>query len=76
MIKFPELDEIKKKLPIVLYGAEFWDSVVNMDVLVKFGTISPEDVNLFHRADSVDEAFEFVTDQLSGYAVEHPGIGL
>lgn len=68
--------KIKKKLPIVLYGAEFWDSMVNMDTLVKFGTISPEDVNLFHRADSVDETFDYVTGQLTEYAVEHPGIGL
>lgn len=68
--------KIKKKLPIVLYGAEFWDAVVDMDVLVKFGTISPEDLNLFHRVDSVDDAFDFVTDQLTEYAVEHPGIGL
>ena len=68
--------KIKKKLPIVLYGAEFWDTVVNIDVLVKFGTISPEDVNLFHRADTVDDAFDYITTQLSEYAVEHPGIGL
>jgi uncharacterized protein (TIGR00730 family) len=68
--------KIKKKLPIVLYGSDFWDKVVNFDVLVEFGTISPEDVDLFHRSDTVDDAFEFITSELKDYALGHPGIGL
>jgi uncharacterized protein (TIGR00730 family) len=68
--------KIKKNLPIVLYGSEFWDEVINFDALVRFGTISPEDVNLFHRSDSVDDAFDYVTTQLTEYAVGHPGLGL
>lgn len=68
--------KIKKRLPIVLYGSEFWDKVIDFDVMIKFGTISPEDVNLFHRSDSVDDAFEHITTQLTEYAVGHPGLGL
>ena len=68
--------KIKKNLPIVLYGSEFWDEVINFDALVRFGTISPEDVNLFYRADSVDDAFDYITTQLTEYAVGHPGLGL
>ena len=68
--------KIKKRLPVVLYGHEFWEKVVDFDALVRFGTISPEDVNLFHRADTVDDAFTYVTTQLTQYAVGHPGIGL
>jgi hypothetical protein len=68
--------KIKKNLPIVLYGSEFWDEVINFDALVRFGTISPEDVNLFYRVDSVDDAFDYITTQLTEYAVGHPGLGL
>ncbi len=68
--------KIKKRLPVVLYGHEFWDRVVNLDALVEFGTISPEDLDLFHRSDTVDEAFSYITQQLAEYAVGHPGIGL
>ena len=28
------------------------------------GTISPEDVGLFHRSDSVDDAFDYITGRL------------
>ena len=68
--------KIKKRLPLVLYGSEFWEAVVNFDALARFGTISPEDVNLFHRSDSVDDSFDYITRQLSEYAVRHPGLGL
>ena len=68
--------KVAKRLPIVLYCSEFWDEVINFDALVRFGTIAPEDVNLFHRSDSVDNAFDYITTQLTEYAVGHPGLGL
>ena len=56
--------KIDKKLPIVLFGKEYWDSVLNVDAMVKSGTISPSDVDLFLTTDSIDEAFEYVTSGL------------
>ena len=35
--------KIKKHLPIVLYGSEYWDKVVHFEPMVECGTISPED---------------------------------
>jgi uncharacterized protein (TIGR00730 family) len=57
--------KIKKRMPIVLFGASFWNQVIDFDKLVEFGTISPSDLDLFLRTDSVDEAFEYITGQLS-----------
>ena len=57
--------KIRKKVPIVLYGKEYWDRVVDFDALVEFGTIDEEDLKLFHRADSVDEAFDYLTRELT-----------
>ena len=68
--------KIKKAMPIVLFGKEFWDGVLNLDVLVKYGTISPSDLDLFMTTDSVDEAFEFLTTELEAKALSHPGVGL
>jgi uncharacterized protein (TIGR00730 family) len=65
--------KMKKRLPIVLFGAKFWDEVINFDALVRYGTISPEDVNLFHRTDSVDEAYELITKALTESALGSPG---
>ena len=68
--------KMKKRLPIVLFGAKFWNEVVNFDALVRFGTISPEDVDLFHRTDSVDEAFDILTRSLVENALPVPGATL
>jgi uncharacterized protein (TIGR00730 family) len=56
--------KIKKRLPIVLFGKDYWDSILNMEPLVEYGTISPEDLDLFYRTDSVDEAYDYLVTEL------------
>lgn len=68
--------KIRKRLPIVLFGHEFWDRVVDFDALIEFGTISSGDVHLFHRTDSVDDAFEFITRELTAHGLDSPGVRL
>jgi len=57
-----------KHVPVILYGKEFWNDVINIPKLVEWGTISPGDLNLFHMADSPEEAFEIIkTDFEANY---------
>lgn len=49
-------------LPIVLFGREFWDGIVNWEALAEAGTISPEDLGLFHYVESGEEAWTFVEE--------------
>jgi uncharacterized protein (TIGR00730 family) len=65
--------KMKKRMPIVLFGAKYWDEVMNFDALVKYGTISPEDLGLFHRTDSIDEAYDIITRGLTQDALGSPG---
>jgi uncharacterized protein (TIGR00730 family) len=62
--------KIKKRMPIVLYGTEYWDQVLNFEPMIRYGTISPEDVNLFFRTDSIDEAYDFVVRELETHALK------
>jgi uncharacterized protein (TIGR00730 family) len=64
--------KIKKRLPIVLYGTEYWDEIIHFDAMVRYGTISPEDTSLFFRTDSVDEAYEYITRELETHALKKP----
>jgi len=68
--------KMRKNLGIVLFGTEFWDKVINFEALIEHGVISREDLALFHRTDSVDEAFELVTRHLTEYALAERGAGL
>jgi uncharacterized protein (TIGR00730 family) len=54
----------RKTMPIVLFGDEFWDEVVNFDALLKWGMISASDLSLFLKTDSVDEAFNYLRSRL------------
>jgi uncharacterized protein (TIGR00730 family) len=40
-----------KPVPIFLYGSEYWKRLINFDVLVDEGAISPEDTKLFKYVD-------------------------
>ena len=64
--------KIKKRLPIVLYGTEFWNSVVNWDYLVDCGTISEEDLDLFIITDSVDESYDYIVKYINEYKLKGP----
>jgi len=69
--------KIKKKLPIVLFGTEYWDEVINFEAMAKWGMIDQDDLKLFHRTDSVDDAFEYLTRELRYYLNEpRPSEGL
>jgi len=65
--------KIKKKLPIVLFGTKFWSEVLDFEPMIRWGTISPEDLELFHRTDSVDDAFDFITSELEAHVLSRPG---
>ena len=58
--------KLRKKMPVVIYGREFWDEVIDFKTLIKWGTIEAEDLNLFHFSDSVDDAFTYLTSRIGG----------
>lgn len=58
--------------PIVLFGSKFWNSVVNFDALVEWGTISAEDLNLFKIVDTVEEARDYIIEKLTTRFLTHP----
>ena len=49
-----------RPLPILLFGHEFWNRVVNFDALVEEGVIAPHDLDLFHWCEDANEAWDFV----------------
>ncbi|HVZ40382.1 MAG TPA: TIGR00730 family Rossman fold protein [Candidatus Kapabacteria bacterium] len=59
--------KVTKDLPVILYGTEFWDEVINMPRLVELGVISSEDLNLFHRSNDVDDAYNYLTTHLARF---------
>lgn len=46
-----------EKMPILLFGSDFWRQAVNLDFLASEGMIAPEDVGLVSHVDSAAEAW-------------------
>src|SRR6266705_1132454 len=65
-----QTQKLMKKMVVILYGTSFWKEVLNFDALVRYGTIAPEDLNLFECADDVDTAFGLLESGLTKHYVE------
>jgi len=50
--------------PLVLIGSEYWGGLIDWikNTMIREGTISEEDVDLFHLTDDTDEAVQIVCD--------------
>jgi uncharacterized protein (TIGR00730 family) len=51
-----------RPLPILLFGREFWETVVNWDALAGYGVISPQDLELFRFVETAEEAWAIVEE--------------
>lgn len=52
--------KMKKPMPIVLFGMEYWREIIDFDALVRHGMINAADVALVHRTDLVDDAYDYL----------------
>jgi uncharacterized protein (TIGR00730 family) len=59
-----QTQKISKPMPIVLFGKEYWQSVLNFQAMVDWGTISAKDLDLFLFTDDVEEALQFIQSGL------------
>ena len=68
-----QTQKIRKHMPVVLFGSSYWAEIVNFEALADHGMIDRADLNLFFRTDSIDEAYDFITDQLETHSLAIPG---
>ncbi|MCF6305708.1 MAG: LOG family protein [Rhodobacteraceae bacterium] len=47
-------------MPILLFGREFWQKIINWDALADAGTISADDLDLFHFVETGAEAWDII----------------
>lgn len=51
-----------KPVPIILFGTDYWKRLMNFEVLVEEGAISPEDLDLLHYCDDPEDAWRIIRD--------------
>ena len=55
-----QTEKVRKPMGIVLYGREFWDTILHFDAMVRHGVIAEADRRFITFADTVDDAFETI----------------
>jgi uncharacterized protein (TIGR00730 family) len=51
-----------ERVPVILFGKEFWSRAVDLDYLAEQGTISPGDQHIINAVDTADEAWTIIKD--------------
>jgi len=70
LLTLAQTEKLAKRICIVVYGKDYWDRVVNFQALVDAGTISPKDMELFHWANTPEEAFHILRSDLTQHHLD------
>ncbi len=77
LLTLTQTRKLAKEMTIVIYGSKYWNQIINFDALLQKGVISPEDFNLFHFADTPEDALEILKSNLTRNYLEKeekPGV--
>jgi uncharacterized protein (TIGR00730 family) len=56
-----------RRIPIILFGKNYWNRIINFDALVEEGAICADDLNLIQYAETAQQAWDLI-------AMQHPNI--
>jgi len=65
ILTLAQTQKLAKKILVVIYGRQYWERLINFQIMIDAGAISPADVELFKIVDSPEEGFEFLRDGLT-----------
>lgn len=64
IITLIQTKKITRNIPIILFGKDFWDGLIDWDRLIENKVISKSDLDLFIIINSVEEAFEYLKQNM------------
>jgi len=57
--------KLPNRVPVLMYGSEYWRKLINFDAMAEQGMISRSDLDLFKFADTPPEALEYLKMNLA-----------
>ncbi|MBV9949205.1 MAG: TIGR00730 family Rossman fold protein [Myxococcales bacterium] len=65
ILTLAQTHKLDRRIPVLLYGPEYWKEIVNFEALVRHGMIAPEDLGLFRFVDTPLAALELLQASLA-----------
>jgi hypothetical protein len=62
-----QTEKLAEQIQIILYGAEYWNQVLDFDTLHEWGAVEAHDIRLLDRANTPQEAFELLKGHLTAH---------
>lgn len=63
----------KFNIPVLLFDPDYWKALINFPMLVDYGLIAPEDLDLFHFFSTVDEGLDYLKPRLEKMITDFKG---
>ncbi len=73
VITLDQTGKLSMPIKIVLFGKDYWNDIINFEALAEYGTISPEDLEMMHVTDTVEDAYQYIIKELTENALDYPG---
>ncbi len=65
--------KLARDIPVILYGPEYWNEIIDFNALARHGVIDAQDLNLFEFADRPEDALAILKRRLTPEPREAPG---
>jgi len=72
MLTLVQTHRVGERMAVLLYGRKYWDRVLGFRPLADWGAINPADLRLLNRAETPQEAFEYLRGHLTKYHLKRP----
>jgi uncharacterized protein (TIGR00730 family) len=70
MMTLSQTGKMPKHTLILIYGRKYWNDILNLKAMVRWGMINQQEYKKLEFADQVDEAFEVIRTGLEKYHMQ------
>ncbi len=67
-----QTEKLTKQIPIVLYGSDYWEPILNLEPMAEWGAIATGDLDLVKRVDTPEHAFALLQQHLTEHHLTPP----
>jgi uncharacterized protein (TIGR00730 family) len=64
ILTLAQTHKLERQIPVILYGRQYWNEIINFEALVRHGMIAREDLGLFEFADDPATALQILKTRL------------